>query len=228
MSISIILASQSPRRRDLLQLLGLPFQVMVAAADEESVTDPDPVVNVVKTARLKSGLVAAKLANKPSTEPVLVLAADTTVAFAGEMLNKPASPDEAWQMLLRLRGRDHEVHTGYVLLNTVSGEEWQGASTAVVSMRSYADEEIEAYIASGDPFDKAGAYAIQHPTFRPVASLQGCYCNVMGLPVCDLIVDLTRFCGDLFLADKLVDFTAVRQAHSLYSCPTLSRLLAPR
>ena len=221
MNIQFILASQSPRRRELFQLLGLPFQIQVANADEDSVTDPDPALNVVQTARLKSAKIAARLGAVASS-PTIILAADTTVAFAGEMLNKPANAADARQMLKRLRGTQHEVHTGVVLWEVGSGREWHGVNTAVVTMRPYSDVEIDAYIATGDPFDKAGGYAIQHPQFKPVAQLQGCYCNVMGLPVCDLILALANFLEPAIVSQ--VDFTAVHQAHLHYPCPSLSQL----
>lgn len=225
MSIQLILASQSPRRRELLQLLGHPFQVMVANADEDSVTAPDPATNVVQTAVLKSTIIASELSRTPISRGTLILAADTTVAFAGEMLNKPADTAEARHMLQRLRARQHEVHTGVVLLEPASGREWRGVSTAVVTMRRYSDAEIDAYIATGDPFDKAGAYAIQHPHFQPVSHLQGCYCNVMGLPLCDLSLALAQF-GERKSdpLDKMA-LTAVQLAHLHYPCPTLAKLL---
>jgi nucleoside triphosphate pyrophosphatase len=220
MDINFILASQSPRRRELIQLLGYPFQVMVADVDEESVTEADPAVNVVQTAQLKAAEIAAQLAGSPLPANTFIVAADTTVAFAGEMLNKPVNAAEAHFMLQRLRSKQHEVHTGMVLLEPKSGREWRGVNTAVVTMRHYSDEEIEAYVASGDPLDKAGAYAIQHPQFRPVAQLNGCYCGVMGLSVCDLIMALTQF-----NVQVPMDLTAVHQAHLHYPCPTLASLI---
>lgn len=219
--IEFILASQSPRRRELLELLGRPFQILVANADEESVTHPDPATNVIQTALLKANLVARQLAGKEFTPGTVVLAADTTVALGPHMLNKPGDETAARHMLTQLRNTQHAVHTGFVLREMSTGREWQGVSTAVVTMRSYSAAEINAYIASGDPFDKAGGYAIQHPQFKPVAHLQGCYCNVMGLPVCDLIVALRQFLG-MPLDD--VDFTAVAKAHLHYPCPTLQTL----
>jgi septum formation protein len=224
MDIQFILASQSPRRRELIQLLGFPFQVMVADVDEDSITIPDPALNVVQTAQLKSAKIASLL-DLPAVPPqTLILAADTTVAFAGEMLNKPANNKQARQMLKRLRHKEHEVHTGFVVLDPVSGREWHGVSTAVVTMRPYSNAEIDAYIATGDPLDKAGAYAIQHPQFQPVAGLQGCYCNVMGLPVCDLMAALEQFVGSENDPWVTWDFTAVQQAHLGYPCPTLLTL----
>lgn len=222
MQTQFILASQSPRRRELLQLLGFPFQVMVADVDEDSITTPDPTRNVVQTAQLKSDKIAGMLDTAVLPPRTFILAADTTVAFAGEMLNKPANDQEARQMLRRLRNTQHEVHTGVVLLEPDSGWAWQGVSTAVVTMRPYSDAEIDAYVATGDPLDKAGAYAIQHPQFRPVAQLEGCYCNVMGLPICDLIMALAKVLTPEALAH--IDLTAVQKAHLHYPCPSLDHI----
>lgn len=224
MDIEFILASQSPRRRELMQLLGIPFQIMVADADEDSITIPNPAENVVQTAQLKCSLIRAQLADEMVTPKTVILAADTTVAFAGEMLNKPADETSARQMLTRLRGTQHQVHTGFVLLHPASGRQWQEVSTAVVTMRPYSDNEIDAYIATGDPFDKAGGYAIQHPQFQPVAQLQGCYCNVMGLPVCELILALRQFMGLEMAQFEHLDLTAVYKAHHHYDCPFLEKL----
>ncbi len=224
MSINFILASQSPRRRALLQLLGVPFQIMIADADEDSIAIPDPAANVIQTARLKSATIAAQLDGFEMPTRTLILAADTTVAHQNEMLNKPADETAARHMLARLRNTHHEVYTGFILLDLATGREWKGVSTAVVTMRAYSDEEIQAYIASGDPFDKAGGYAIQHPDFQPVAHLDGCYCNVMGLPVCELISVLHAFTGINLIENGHVDVTAVSRAHQQYSCSTLQSL----
>lgn len=228
MNIEFILASQSPRRRELIQLLGFPFRVIVADVDEDSVTDADPAVNVVKTAQLKSTRIAGQLVGTSLSPQTIILAADTTVALDGEMLNKPANDAEARAMLQRLGNRRHEVHTGFVLLNPVNGREFQSVSTAVVTMRPYANEEIDAYIATGDPLDKAGAYAIQHPVFQPVAHLDGCYCNVMGLPVCDLMLALEQFLGADEHGQTRWALTAVQKAHLHYPCPTLNSLQTRR
>jgi MAF protein len=224
MSVDFILASQSPRRRELLQLLGLPFRVMVANADEDSITHPEPTENVIQTARLKAEMIAAQLTDEAFSSGTLILAADTTVALGSDMLNKPADETAARQMLTQLRNTQHEVHTGFVMIDLATRREWQGVSTAVVTMRPYSDAAIDAYIASGDPFDKAGAYAIQHPKFRPVVRLQGCYCNVMGLPVCELIVALREFMGIQLEQLKELSLTAVSQAHQNYPCPTFQTL----
>jgi septum formation protein len=117
-----------------------------------------------------------------------VIAADTTVLLDGAMLNKPADADEAWAMLRSLRGRTHEVQS-CVVIKRGDGEVMEVVSS-LVTMRDYGDAEIAAYIATGDPFDKAGAYAVQHPIFQPVERIDGCPLNVMGLPLCRLRANL--------------------------------------
>lgn len=209
----VILGSGSPRRRVLLELLGVPFAVLVADVDEESVWDVDPAVDVVKTAVLKASHLANMIGSVP---PTLLICADTTVALQGQMLGKPADAAAARQMLRQLRARSHEVHTGMVLHRTDTGESVELVATAQVMMRDYSDAEIDAYIATGDPLDKAGAYGIQHPVFQPVAMLDGCFTGVMGLSVCQLMEVLTQW-GMAFAAD----LTAVSAAHQQYPCPFL-------
>lgn len=162
------------------------MQTTTANVDEESVTHPDPARNALETARLKARAVA------PNYDEGIIVAADTTVAHAGEILGKPEDAHQARNSLQRLRGRVHEVHTGLVLTDAASRREITAVCATRVTMRSYSDEEIEAYIASGDPFDKAGAYAIQHTVFNPVAHILGCYSNVVGLPLCRLKVALQQ------------------------------------
>ena len=130
----------------------------------------------------------------------VILAADTTVAVSdgngdasAEILGKPIDREDAEKMLRCLRGRVHQVYTGMVVLSAPDGRTSSESVVTDVHMRSYTDEELQAYIESGDPMDKAGAYAIQHPVFHPVQNLQGCYANVMGLPVCQAAHMLAKF-----------------------------------
>lgn len=203
-NIRLILASGSPRRRELLGLLDYPFEVVVSGADEDSHLDAGPAAYVLHTAWNKALAVATEL--PPTRESRrLIIAADTTVDLDGVIMAKPATADEAREMLVALRGRVHSVHTAMCVLDE-DGREESVVHTAMITMRSYSDEEIAAYIATGDPFDKAGAYAIQHPTFSPVAALSGCYLGVMGLPLCDLIPLLRRHgLPDRFDPAALVD-----------------------
>lgn len=215
----LILASQSPRRRELIRLLNYPFSSLAADADEESVTHPDPAANVVHTAQLKAAIIAGRL--QPYQARAIIVAADTSVTLDGQMLNKPADEADARRMLVALRGREHEVHTGIVLLDPVSERMVTAVHTAIVTMRAYNDAEVDAYVATGDPLDKAGAYAIQHPVFAPVARLEGCYLGVVGLSVCQLLALLAQF--DVPLR---ADLNAVEAAHNGFSCPLLAKLRA--
>lgn len=185
--VQLILASQSPRRRRLIEHAGLAAHVLVADVDEESVDHPDPATNVAGTALLKAEAAAERVAEG------LIIAADTTVALDGEMLGKPSDEAQAMQMLARLRGRIHQVYTGLVILRAGSGKVETAVCQTDVFMRSYTDGEIAGYIDSGDPFDKAGAYAIQNHEFHPVKRIRGCYTNVVGLPLCRVVALLARF-----------------------------------
>jgi septum formation protein len=174
----LLLASGSPRRKDLLQLLGLPFIVQPSDADEQSLPSESASEMVV---RLSCAKAQALL---PHARGRLVLAADTTVAFHGTVLGKPIDRQDAELMLGQLRGRTHTVFSGITLLDSVSGETRTELVESRVVMRRYTNEEIAGYVATGDPLDKAGSYAIQYAGFRPVARITGCYANVMGLPLC--------------------------------------------
>ena len=174
---SIILASASPRRRDLLSLLNVPFEVIPSDIVEDAADGSRPELVARRLAREKAE--SARLSDR---DP-LVLAADTLVVYAGEILGKPGDANEARQMLRRLRGRWHEVVTGVVVLPAARTGSLVRHCVTSVLMRYLADEEIEASIALGIPFDKAGGYAIQDPDLAPVESYEGCYCNVMGLPL---------------------------------------------
>ncbi len=171
----LILASASPRRRQLLAALGIPFAVDVADIDESRVGAETPVAHVRRLAEEKARAVAARRRQD------VILAADTIVAHQGRILGKPRDAAHARAMLQWLRERAHQVITAVAVAH--DGAVASGLDVSVVTMRAYSDSEIDAYIASGDPFDKAGAYAIQHPGFAPVARLEGCYAGVMGLPL---------------------------------------------
>jgi len=174
----LVLASASPRRRELLSLLGLPFRVVRAQVDEAAMAGERPARTAGRLALAKARAVAARCPG------ALVVGCDTVVALEGEMLGKPADAEEARAMLSRLRGRTHTVYTGIALVG--EGQETGTVVATEVVMRAYTDAELSAYVASGDPLDKAGAYGIQHPLFHPVGSWNGCYANVMGLPLCHL------------------------------------------
>ncbi|MCW1969405.1 MAG: Maf family protein [Anaerolineae bacterium] len=174
----IILASASPRRRELLAQLGVAFEVRPSNVNEDPLPDETPLQTQHRITRAKAA------AAHVLADDAVVIAADTTVLLDGEMLNKPDDEAEAWAMLRRLRGRAHEVQT--CLVQRQNGVETVDVMQSQVQMRPYDDDEIAAYIASGDPFDKAGAYAVQHASFNPVAEIRGCPLNVVGLPLCKL------------------------------------------
>ena len=170
----LVLASQSPRRAEILRTAGIPFTVRAAEVDESPLDGELPVVYVRRLAEVKASAVDAAPGE-------VVLAADTTVVAAGEILAKPADAADARRMLELLSGRRHEVLTGICIRR---GEDLirDHASTAVWFAPLTADE-IDAYVASGEPVDKAGAYAIQGLASKFVERIEGCYFNVMGLPV---------------------------------------------
>lgn len=173
----LVLASASPRRRHLLSLLGLPFRVVVAEIDEAPRPGETPAALAARLGREKALAVSER---EPES---LVLAADTVVALGAQTLGKPNDPDDAVQMLRHLRGRPHEVLTGLALARD-GAIVHQSVTTTTVWMREYTDREIAEYVASERPLDKAGAYGVQDVGFRPAARLDGCYPNVVGLPLC--------------------------------------------
>lgn len=175
--LRLILASNSPRRQELLGVLGLAFHVRVAAVDETERAGESPARMVRRLALLKAQAV-------PLEGDELLIAADTTVELEGEVLGKPADEADARRMLAALRGRPHAVHTAIVLRRS---EHLQSETVStVVVMRAYGESEVAAYLRAGGPMDKAGAYGIQDEPFAPVERIAGCYLNVMGLPLCHL------------------------------------------
>lgn len=187
----IVLASGSPRRRQLMSELGLQFTVLTAGVDESPMPGESPVQLAERLSRFKAKAVADVLGQNDGR--VLVVAADTVVAQDSEILGKPADAADAVRMLTVLRGRMHQVHSAVCVLDVLSGECKTCTNTTQVTMRDYADEEMREYVAGGDPLDKAGAYAIQHPKFAPVLAMDGCLTGVMGLPLGDLCELLAGF-----------------------------------
>jgi len=183
-NLRLILASNSPRRRQLLALTGWQFNVSAADVDESQYANESPTDYVLRLAETKAR--ATKVAEADADQ--IILAADTTVVDGMDILGKPKDNMEATAMLKRLRGHTHQVYTGIALLRLSDGLLLKDLCVTDVPMRDYSDEEINAYVQTGDPLDKAGAYAIQHPQFQPVANLTGCYASVMGLPVCHVIL----------------------------------------
>ncbi|MGD9890245.1 MAG: nucleoside triphosphate pyrophosphatase [Dehalococcoidia bacterium] len=173
----LVLASASPRRRTLLAALGLPFGVINADIDEQILPGERPRDAALRLARTKAETVADGL------QRGVVLGADTLVVLDNHIRGKPQDADEATAMLRALRNRGHQVITAVALCYAASGHVHTAAPITAVWMRNYTDAEIADSIAAGTPFDKAGAYAIQDEAFAPVARIDGCYCNVVGLPL---------------------------------------------
>ncbi len=210
---NFILASNSPRRKELLALFGWPFEVLPADIDESRQAGEHPEDYVRRLACEKAQAVAAQREG-------LILAADTIVADGEELLGKPGDEADARRMLTQLRGRTHQVYTGLALIETEGGKRDSRVCRTDVPMRDYGAAEVEAYIRTGDPLDKAGAYAIQHSGFHPVDGLTGCYASVMGLPLCHLEVSLRRF------GWAAPDDLPARCQQSLhYSCPVFEEIL---
>lgn len=186
--MNLILASQSPRRRELLGLFRIPFLVRVADIDETMDPHASPADEVARVSRLK----ALAIDHEPED---VVIAADTIVVCDGRVLGKPRSEEEAKQMLRFLSGRDHQVMTGMTVLR---GQE-AVVCTEVTDLhfRSLSNREIDAYVATGEPMDKAGAYGIQGGAALFCSRMEGDYYNVMGLPVCRLSRILARIAPEL-------------------------------
>lgn len=192
MTQQFILASGSPRRREILTERGITFTVIKPDIEEKRGEGETPLDYVARLSREKAQAVADRIGADEGSN-VVILAADTTVILAADtlgiqadqILEKPATPDEARTMLRRLRDQPHTVATALTLLKLTSGQHPQRitrVTQSTVWMRAYSDEEMEAYIASGEPFDKAGGYAIQDEHFKPVARFEGSYSNIVGLP----------------------------------------------
>jgi septum formation protein len=173
----LILASASPRRRELLTQAGYTFEVRPAHIDEDLRLDEEPITYVVRLARDKARAVFAAV-NDPDA---IVLGADTTVTLDSHILAKPEDAADAARMLRMLSGRTHRVITG-VAVATAKGTEVAAEATGVQFL-TLSDEEIAAYVATGEPMDKAGAYGIQGLAAKWIPRVEGCYFNVVGLPL---------------------------------------------
>jgi septum formation protein len=182
-----VLASSSPRRSELLRAIGLPFEVARPDIDETPHSGEAADQYVMRLSHEKAQAVASQFPDS------LILSADTTVVDYGQILGKPDDPAHAESMLRQLRNRSHIGHTGLTMLDTSSGQSITRLVTTTVFMRAMTDAEIAAYIASGDPMGKAGSYAIQNQQYHPVERLDGCYTNVVGLPVCMVAAMLAEF-----------------------------------
>ena len=212
----MVLASNSPRRRELLALGNWSFRVFVSDVDESELPDETPEDYVLRLAEAK-----ARVAGKEAGPEQVIVAADTTVVDGGEILGKPEDAAAAVQMLKRLRGHRHEVYTGLAVFKVKDGRLSKDLCVTDVPMRNYNDAEIDAYVATQDPLDKAGAYAIQHASFHPVVDLRGCFASVMGLPLCHLIRTLERL-G----VPPDMNIPSNCQTHLDYQCPVSPAILS--
>jgi septum formation protein len=211
----MILASNSPRRRELLGLGNWTFTVSVSDVDETQRPGEPPADYVLRLAEDKARVAAAR-----SASGEIVIAADTTVVDGGQVLGKPRDAAEAVAMLRQLRGHSHRVYTGLAVLNSATGQLVTDLCITSVPMRDYSDAEIERYVATGDPLDKAGSYAVQHDEFHPVSGLSGCFASVMGLPLCHLLRSLEKMglSHDNELPTRC-------QLHLKYGCPVTVAIL---
>jgi septum formation protein len=198
---SLILASASPRREELLRLAGIPLEIVPSRADERVRQGESPEEHVNRVARAKATIVAGQRQER------WVLAADTVVEIDGQILGKPRDCREAEEMLRSLSQRVHRVLTGYCILRLPSAEKREGRVTSQVQFKALTPEEIRWYLKTGEPFDKAGGYAIQGKAAFMVQEVHGSYTNVVGLPLCE-VVEALRELGavDLFGTQMKADF----------------------
>jgi septum formation protein len=221
--VELVLASSSPRRKQLMTLLGLPYSVRPIPVDETPHRDEQPLDYVRRVTQMKADAYASQsgvMGPVPESAGLvpesagLVIAADTIVVDGSDILGKPADKQDAIDILRRLRGRTHVVCTALVVYNLLTRQQECDLCISHVPMRSYTDAEIERYVDSGDPLDKAGAYAVQHKGFHPVESFTGCYASVMGFPLCHVVRTLRKFD-----AQPKADVPAACQACLEYHCP---------
>mgnify|MGYP001254200293 CR=1 FL=1 len=186
----LILASKSPRRRQLLEQLGFEFEVIPASIDEDDFPeDIDPAYHVANLALKKALFTAKKI-----VEPSIVLGSDTIVVLNGRILNKPQDAEDAVRMLQTLSGNTHTVFSGIALVETDTGRQASKTQATQVTFRHLNDDEIRAYVKTGSPLDKAGGYGIQDDFGAVfVSRVEGCYYNIVGLPLELLYVTMRDF-----------------------------------
>ena len=203
----IWLASASPRRRQILGWTGIHFDILSTDIDESEFEGENPKDYVNRLAVEK-----ARRAAEIGSSDGFVIAADTTVILKGKILGKPGNREEAVRMLTLLRNKQHEVITALVVLKLSDKSLISDRCISSIQMRDYSDQEIQSYVNTGDPLDKAGAYAIQHPQFDPVINFQGCFASVMGMPLCHLERNLRQLEGYQWremqiICQKFLDYT---------------------
>ena len=216
MSISFFwLASNSPRRREMISWLGWSFRSAPSNADE-SIGDAESAIDYVKRVSLSKSQTPVTGANAGD----VIIAADTIVVLDGRILGKPVDSQNADEMLKSLRNREHQVITAVSVRQEGSQFLAQDLCCSAVHMRDYSDEEIRDYVLSGDPMDKAGSYAIQSPEFDPVIGFSGCFASVMGMPLCHLERTLRK------IADyEGCEISEICQHNIDYKCPITQLVL---
>ncbi len=185
--MKLILASASARRAEILHDAGLSFVVLSSAVDETSIPGETPHQLVQRLADAKADLVSAR-----AVGPAIIIAADTEVVLDGHVLGKPRTSEDARNMLVKLSGRRHAVITGVTLIRLPDAERRSFVETTYVQFSAIPEEEIRRYLATGEPFDKAGSYAIQGRAGRYVPRIEGCYFNIVGLPLARLCQSLAE------------------------------------
>jgi septum formation protein len=183
--MKLILASSSPRRAEILRNAGISFSVLSSAVDETPSPNESRNALVLRLANAKAELVAAR-----AVGPAIVIAADTVVVLDNKILGKPRSTDDAHHMLEQLSGRTHSVLTGVSLIRLPDASHIEFVESTQVHFNSLSAEEISMYLSTGEPYDKAGAYAIQGRAARYIPRIEGCYFNVVGLPLARLVSSL--------------------------------------
>ena len=183
---AIILASSSPRRKELLSQAGVTFTIVVSGCDETPVSGESATEMVERLAVIKAAVVADQ------HRDAFVIGADTTVCIDGEVLGKPESFDEACSMLRKIQGRTHEVWGGISIINRSQDLEMKWSHSTKVTMAKMSEEVIACYVRSGEPMDKAGSYAIQGLGLQFVDTVEGSYSNVVGLNISALMIELLK------------------------------------
>ncbi|HXJ14491.1 MAG TPA: Maf family protein [Candidatus Limnocylindrales bacterium] len=183
--MKLILASSSLRRAEILANAGLPFTVLTSPVDESPYPGEAPAALVQRLANAKADIVIAR-----ALGPAIVLGADTEVVLDDKILGKPRSTEDARRMLQQLSGRTHSVLTGAALIRLPDGERRQFIESTLVHFRPITEEELSSYLATGEPYDKAGAYGIQGHAGRFIPRVEGCYFNVVGLPLSRVLTEL--------------------------------------
>jgi septum formation protein len=191
---TLVLASSSPRRQELIATLGLPVRIQPSHADESTtdVWSPKQIVEELSERKAKA-VINLLTEQRPETGEQLVVGSDTIVVLDGEVMGKPEDDEDAKRMLRKLAGRTHEVYTGISIVRLSDGETVTSHRVTKVTMRPLTDEQIARYVATGEPRDKAGAYGIQELGALLVDGIEGDYFTVVGLPLSHLAVLLEKF-----------------------------------